>query len=255
MIPIHTFPFPISGEGRVCSPGEGVLIADARDNLSRRFHVNLSPRGEEPRNTQHRGPVRIETMYRLTLAIVALFATCPVVSAQEKSTPDKPKINFTDHVLPVFRQHCLKCHNANEAKGGLAIDSYAALMEGGGSGEIVYDGDADGSRLYQLMTHEDTPEMPPNQDPLPKEQLDIIKQWINGGLLESSGSKARKKKGPSLSLHGDGCQREAGRNRDAGIALARSRRRILSSRCIDRDRRQPVGSVGCDRRTETGLTL
>ena len=75
-----------------------------------------------------------------------------------------------------------------------------ALMEGGGSGEDCLDGDADGSRLYQLMTHEDTPVMPPEPGSDRQEKLDIIRQWIGGGLLENSGSKVRRKRGPSLSF-------------------------------------------------------
>ncbi|MCG8651979.1 MAG: hypothetical protein MI861_19215, partial [Pirellulales bacterium] len=138
-------------------------------------------------------------MYRIALSFGCLMVAAATLWAEEKKEA-VPKINYTDHVLPIFREHCLKCHNANEAKGGLALDSYAALMEGGGSGEIVYEGDAEGSRLYQLMVHDDTPVMPPNQDPIAKEKLDVIHKWISGGLLENSGSKARKKKGPTLSF-------------------------------------------------------
>ena len=46
--------------------------------------------------------------------------------------------------------------------------------------------------------------MPPDQDPLPKEKLEIIRQWIDGGLLENSGSKAKKRRGPSLTFTADG---------------------------------------------------
>ena len=46
-------------------------------------------------------------------------------------------------------------------------------MEGGGSGAAIADGDASGSRLYQVMTHAEEPKMPPDQDPLAKEQLEI----------------------------------------------------------------------------------
>ncbi len=138
-------------------------------------------------------------MYRTALTFGCLLVAVASLQA-EQSTDEAAKINYADHVLPIFREHCFTCHNANDAKGGLALDSFAALMEGGGSGEIVYDGDADGSRLFQLMTHEDTPVMPPNQDPIDKEKLDIVRQWIAGGLLENSGSKVRKKKGPSLSF-------------------------------------------------------
>ena len=133
-------------------------------------------------------------------SLALIVASTSFTFAADAKPTDEPKINFMDHVLPIFRQHCLKCHNANEAKGGLAIDSYAALMEGGGSGEVVYDGDAASSRLYQLMIHDDTPIMPPNQDKIPEDQLAVIFKWINGGVLENSGSKAKKKKGPSLSF-------------------------------------------------------
>ena len=138
-------------------------------------------------------------MYRTVLTVGCLLVASANLQAEQK-TDEAPKLNFIEHVQPIFREHCFKCHNANEAKGGLALDSFAALMEGGGSGEIVYDGDAESSRLYQLMIHDDTPVMPPNQDPIAKEKLEIIRQWIGGGLLENSGSKARKKKGPSLSF-------------------------------------------------------
>ena len=142
----------------------------------------------------------IRTIVTFGLLFVCSAALHGEQAPAEKKTDETPSINFTDHVLPIFRQHCLNCHNANDAEAGLAIDTYAGLMEGGGSGEEVAAGDAAGSRLYQVMTHEAEPAMPPDQDPLPQEQLEVIRQWIAGGLLESSGSKAKKKKGPSLTF-------------------------------------------------------
>ena len=138
-------------------------------------------------------------MFRTFLSFAMLLGVSTLSPAEQK-TEETPKINFTDHVLPIFRQHCLKCHNANDAEAGLAIDSYGALMEGGGSGDAVTQGDASSSRLYLVMTHDEEPTMPPNQDPLPKEKLEIIRQWIEGGLLENSSSKVKKRKGPSLTF-------------------------------------------------------
>jgi len=135
----------------------------------------------------------------LHLPIALLLLAAPLVQAEQK-TGEAAKINFTDHVMPILREHCLSCHNANDAEGGLTIDSYGAVMEGGGGGAIVASGDAASSRLYKVMTHAEEPQMPPEQDPLPKATLDIIAQWINGGMLENSGSKVKKKKGPSLAF-------------------------------------------------------
>ena len=138
-------------------------------------------------------------MNRSLLTITLVFGFGGVLAAQQK-TEKMPTVNFQDHVLPIFRQHCLSCHNANDAEAGLAIDSFGALMEGGGSGDVVADGDPSASRLYLVMTHDEEPTMPPDQDPIPAEQLDVIKRWIEGGLLENSGSKAKKRKGPSLAF-------------------------------------------------------
>ncbi|TWU33618.1 WD domain, G-beta repeat [Novipirellula aureliae] len=115
------------------------------------------------------------------------------------------KITYEDHVKPIFRQHCLSCHNQSDQKGGLALDSYLSLVEGGGSGEVVYDdGDASASRLWQLINHDDTPVMPPNQDKIPAEQLTTVLKWIEGGILENSGSTAKKKKQNALSFVASG---------------------------------------------------
>ena len=136
---------------------------------------------------------------RVSLSLGLLCLTLLPLCGQEKKA-EQASPNFMDHVLPIFREHCLQCHNANDAEAGLAIDSFGAVMEGGGSGDAVVSGDASASRLYLVMTHDEEPTMPPNQEPISKEKLDIIKRWIDGGLLENSGSKAKKRKGPSLSF-------------------------------------------------------
>jgi hypothetical protein len=129
----------------------------------------------------------------------------------DESTQPVEKITYADHVQPILRAHCFSCHHQGDKKGGLALDTYAALVEGGGSGEIVYDdGDPDASRLWQLVNHDDTPEMPPNQDKLAAEKLDVIRQWIVGGILENSGSKAKQKKKNALAFAAGGSGRPEG---------------------------------------------
>lgn len=145
------------------------------------------------------------------VALVLLGVLLPAAGA-EQPTPGEgqPKINYEDHIKPIFRQHCLSCHNQGESKGGLALDSHGAVMSGGGSGEIVFDGDYEGSRLWQLITHEDTPVMPPGQDKIPEEQIKLIEAWIQGGLLENAGSKAAKKKTNALAFSSGGAGKPEG---------------------------------------------
>ncbi|TWT67056.1 c-type cytochrome domain-containing protein [Allorhodopirellula solitaria] len=133
-------------------------------------------------------------------ALGLTFLAAPVALAAPADEAAK-KVTFDDDVKPIFRQHCLTCHNQSDKRGGLAIDSYGALLEGGGSGEVVWDdGDIDASRLWQLVNHDDTPAMPPDQPKIPAKQLATLKAWIAGGILENSGSKAKKKKKNSLAF-------------------------------------------------------
>ncbi|QDU40310.1 WD domain, G-beta repeat [Maioricimonas rarisocia] len=124
-----------------------------------------------------------------SLTCVALAST--TATADDKKPADKERITYQDHVLPIFRQRCGSCHNPNDRKGGLALDSYAAAMEGGSSGTVVEGGDPDASYLWMLVTHDSEPFMPPGADKLPQKELDLIRTWIEQGLLENSGSKAK----------------------------------------------------------------
>lgn len=114
-----------------------------------------------------------------------LFATS--VSANDKVTYD-------DHLKPLFQKRCASCHNGDRQSGGLDLTNYTNMMQGGGSGGSIEAGDADGSYLYQLVTHQETPVMPPGNNKLPEQDLKLIETWINGGALENKGSIARTKK-------------------------------------------------------------
>jgi cytochrome c/WD40 domain-containing protein len=114
-------------------------------------------------------------------------------SAFAADPPAAPKVNYQDHILPLFRNSCLNCHNPDKKKGGLDISSFSATMAGSDSQKVIVPGDPDGSVLYRLVTHADEPKMPQKADKLPQKDLDLIKQWIAGGALENSGSIASVK--------------------------------------------------------------
>jgi hypothetical protein len=120
------------------------------------------------------------------------------------------KITFEQHILPLFREKCGSCHNANDKKGDLVLDNYGAALRGGGSGEVIKtDGDADGSTLYQVVAHLSEPVMPPGQK-LPDDQIALVKKWIEQGALENSGSKAKIKKMAVVAKAEISTQRPAG---------------------------------------------
>ena len=109
-------------------------------------------------------------------------------------------LTFDDQVLPIFRSHCLNCHNPDKAKGGLNLSTYTGLMSGGSSGSVVLPGDPDGSRLFQVMAHVEEPFMPQNAEKRPPEELDVIKNWIASGLLEFAGDQPKKSAAPKIQI-------------------------------------------------------
>ncbi|RYD17605.1 MAG: hypothetical protein EOP88_25685, partial [Verrucomicrobiaceae bacterium] len=126
-------------------------------------------------------------MLRASSIMLALSA---VVSAQDKTT-------FDDHIFPLFQQSCLNCHNPDKAKGGLDLSTYAATLKGGSGGKIVEPGDVAG-KLVTVVLQTAEPKMPPEGDKLATAQVDLLKRWIEGGLLENKSSSARKATKPKF---------------------------------------------------------
>jgi WD40 repeat protein/mono/diheme cytochrome c family protein len=128
--------------------------------------------------------------------LVAWIGFLPLAVAADEPV----KITYEDHVKPIFREHCTSCHNANDKKSGLALDTYQAVMTGGSGGEVVAAGDLDSSRLYALTAHKEQPYMPPKQDMIPQAKVDLLKVWIEQGMPENSGSAIQKPKANSAAL-------------------------------------------------------
>ncbi|MGE3818737.1 MAG: c-type cytochrome domain-containing protein, partial [Isosphaeraceae bacterium] len=109
-----------------------------------------------------------------------------------------PKVTFADQVAPIFQSRCNSCHNADKQKGGLNLENYGSAMRGGSSGAVIEPGDLESSTLYLLVTHAEEPFMPPKSPKIPDEELAVLKSWIEGGALETSGSVAAVKAKPKF---------------------------------------------------------
>ncbi len=70
------------------------------------------------------------------------------------------KVSFAQTVSPILKDHCIRCHGA-DAKGGLSILDYEAVMKGGKGGGFVVPGDPDNSRLITSVEKTKPPFMPP----------------------------------------------------------------------------------------------
>ncbi|MBN9121187.1 MAG: hypothetical protein J0I06_18885 [Planctomycetes bacterium] len=103
---------------------------------------------------------------------------------------DAKNPTYDDDVMPIVKQSCVNCHGNDKQKGGLNLATYAAMSQGGSSGEVVKAGDPSKSRIYTLSAHLDEPKMPPSGNKIADAQLATMKLWIEQGAREKSSSKA-----------------------------------------------------------------
>ena len=81
----------------------------------------------------------------------------------------------------IFRENCGHCHNADKEKGGLRLDSYESLRAGGESGTPFVAGQSGKSLIVQMVEGSVEPRMPYEEDPLPPEQIALLRKWVDAG--------------------------------------------------------------------------
>ncbi|MFO0818433.1 MAG: c-type cytochrome domain-containing protein [Pirellulales bacterium] len=122
----------------------------------------------------------------IVLALGGMAFPQATVLAQEA----KP-VTFDEHVSAIFKRHCWQCHGDGKQEAGLNLSTYANTLKGGSGGAVVASGRSTASRLWLAVSAPDPAErMPPENDPLPNDQLALIKAWIDGGLRQNAGSAA-----------------------------------------------------------------
>jgi uncharacterized membrane protein len=97
-------------------------------------------------------------------------------------TPGAPVSYAT--IVPLLERSCISCHRPAKHKGGLRMDSYALLMQGGEDGPVVAPGDPGGSELIRRVTlpRDDDDYMPSDgKKPLSPGEIVLIERWIAGG--------------------------------------------------------------------------
>lgn len=133
-------------------------------------------------------------MKSLAALFILLLGTASTLG-QEKS-PDPVAIAFFEsHIRPVLANRCFGCHGPEKQKGGLRVDSLAALLEGGESGPALKRGKPDESRLIQAIRHGEALQMPPRMKLPPKEIADLT-AWVKMGAPWPDANPAAVKSRP-----------------------------------------------------------
>ena len=98
------------------------------------------------------------------------------------------KVDFVHQVMPILKKNCAECHTDGKKKGGLSMNTRSEFLAGGEGGEIAVPGNADDSWFIELTSSTDLNErMPPNGPGVSEEEIEILRQWVNEGMIWEEG--------------------------------------------------------------------
>jgi Planctomycete cytochrome C len=176
-------------------PPEGVVIF-AGDTVGSRL-IETIETGDMPRGG---GKVTAEEMATLKAWIVAGAKfdgpdpSAPITGGAPVPTTDNAKpevrratgketVSFAADVAPLLVENCTGCHiNAMQARGGLQMDTFARLLNGGDSGAVIVSGKGEQSLLVQKLRGSVGERMPAGGRPaLSEESIKLISTWIDEG--------------------------------------------------------------------------
>lgn len=137
---------------------------------------------------------------RRFLLLCSMFAGAlggsSLVSAQDPAateTQAADAVVFSRDIAPILVKNCLGCHGDKDPQGEYQLHTFERLTHEGYSGSpVVTAGSPDESELLRLIASEDPEErMPKEADPLPAEQVALVRRWIEqGAKLDTPDSKA-----------------------------------------------------------------
>ena len=93
-------------------------------------------------------------------------------------------ISFADDILPIFQKRCSECHGGEGEDGQVTTEAYLNLlshegvMAGSEYGTVIEPGAPEASTLIDMIT---SGEMPEEGDPVPPEEIQLIRAWIEAG--------------------------------------------------------------------------
>ena len=94
---------------------------------------------------------------------------------------------YQTHVQPILQSNCYRCHGGMNRRGGLQMQTRAALLEGGKHGGALVPGKPDESLMIRLIGPGPYPDgleaMPTKGNPLTPAEIATLRQWIAAGAV------------------------------------------------------------------------
>jgi mono/diheme cytochrome c family protein len=116
----------------------------------------------------------------LSLAAVSLLAVAPSCFAADAAADRRAAEFFETRVRPVLAESCVSCHGPDKQRGGLRLDSRAALLKGADSGPVLVAGEPDKSAIVRVVRYADKIKMPPKTRLAPP-AVEALTAWVRTG--------------------------------------------------------------------------
>lgn len=112
---------------------------------------------------------------------IALVA-CLAATTGLHAAGDSP-VDFVKQIKPILADRCVECHNSETLLGELNLQTRALAFEKRKPGPVIVPKNAEKSMLYLVLTlpAKDLKAMPATGHRIPKDEVNLIRQWINEG--------------------------------------------------------------------------
>ena len=129
-------------------------------------------------------------------AAAAPAAAKPAAGGKLDAAIAEKAVVYRDVIAPIMAAKCNACHGEEKKKGKLQLHNFAAIMKGGGDGPttVIAKNSKESLMLVRAnLPTDDDEHMPPSDEPqLTKEEVAILKWWIESGASESATVAATK---------------------------------------------------------------
>lgn len=111
-----------------------------------------------------------------------VFTTLALCVFASSIFADEP-VSFRKDIANILIDNCLACHGPKKAEGSFRVDSYERVTSAGDTGTPGLKAkDLANSEVYaRLISDSEDERMPLESDPLPPEQIALVKRWIEEG--------------------------------------------------------------------------
>jgi hypothetical protein len=111
--------------------------------------------------------------------------------SQPSRAAEERKVDFVKDIQPIFETTCVKCHGADpqgkKPKGKFDMTTKQKAFSTGENKDKNFKKKAEDSLIYQTLLgpvgsgDDEVGRMPYKKDPLPPEQIKLIKDWLDQG--------------------------------------------------------------------------